>query len=68
MMSTETIHVKISAVDRQRCHAAGFNVSGLCRKAIREMLEKVEPKETGIAPSTATLPAASPVRSVTHED
>ena len=43
---------------RDRAHANGINVSGVASAALLRSVQALE-KETGIAPSKATLPAVS---------
>lgn len=49
---------------RQRAHAAGFNISGTCAKAIERSVIAIE-KETGVNAAKQSSPAVNPVKGVT---
>jgi post-segregation antitoxin (ccd killing protein) len=54
----ESIHVKVPQGLQVKARECGLNLSAISRKAIADAVQKLEQKETGIAPPTATLPAA----------
>ena len=57
-MTYERVLVTMPPGLRDRAHAAGINVSGVAAAALLCSVQAIE-KETGIAPSKATLPAVS---------
>lgn len=57
-MTYERVLITMPPGLRDRAHAAGINVSGVSAIAVSRIVE-ISEKETGIAPSKATLPAVS---------
>jgi exonuclease VII small subunit len=62
-MPKHTVHVAVPLDVQLRAWENGINLSGICRKAITEAVEKLEqPKETRSTPSTAENRAVASVK------